>query len=143
MHLFPSMWAYRHHFPTENAHDGHLTHDCGVEVEFDQSSHSSHHDEHLIEGKLGNVRKIEETMQVDLSSFQCVIFKCKWWDTFDWNNVKVDHDSGKICINSKKMLVETKEPYVFSKHCNRVNSNVLHRDWWFVLIHDPRYKHLF
>jgi hypothetical protein len=35
-------------------------------------------------------------------------------------NVKEDHDSGIVCINSKKMWVETKEPYVLQKHCNQV-----------------------
>ena len=122
-----------------------MTQDCGVEVKFDQSSCSSHHDENLIEGKLGYVEKIQEIMQVDFSSFQCVILKCKWWDTFDLNNLKVDHDSGKICINSKKMLVETTEPYVFPKHCNQVffHPDVLDWDLWFVLRHDPRSKHIF
>ena len=84
-------------------------------------------------------------MQVDFSSFECVIFKCKWWDAFDWNNVKVDHDSGLICINSKKILTKTKEPYVFPKHCNQVffYPDVLHWVWWFVLRHDSISKHLF
>ena len=54
-------------------------------------------------GKLSYVGKKQEIMQVDFSSFQCVIFKCKWC-TFDWNNVKVDHDSGIIGISSKKMV---------------------------------------
>ena len=97
-----------------------MTQDCGVEVDFDQSSCSSHCDENLIEGKLGYVGKIQEIMQVGFSSFQCVIFKCKWWDTFDRNNVKVDPNSGLICINSKKMLVETKDPYALQKDCNQM-----------------------
>jgi hypothetical protein len=57
---------------------------------------------------------------VDFSSFQCLIFRCKWWDTFDRNNVKEDRDSGMICINSKMMWDEAKEPYVFPKHCNQM-----------------------
>ena len=82
---------------------------------------------------------------MDFSYFQCNIFKCKWWDTFDWNNIKVDLDSGIIGINSKKTLVETNEPYVFPKHFNEVfsYSDVLDQDWWFVLRHDLRSKHLF
>jgi hypothetical protein len=71
------MWAYGHHFHTEYVDDGHITQDCGVEVEFDQSSHASHRDQNLIEGKLGYIGKIQEIMQVDFSSFQCVIFCCK------------------------------------------------------------------
>jgi hypothetical protein len=56
-----------------------------------------------------------------------------------------DRDSGIICINSKKMWVETKEPYVFPKHCNQVffYLYVLDGDWWFVLRHDPISKHIF
>jgi hypothetical protein len=90
-------------------------------------------------------QKIQRIMQVDFSSFQCVIFRSKWWDTFDQSYVKVDHDNGLICIKSKSMWDETKNPYVFPKHCNQVffYSNVLDRDWWFVLKHDPRSKHLF
>jgi hypothetical protein len=33
-----------------------------VEVEFDQSSHASHHDQNLIEGEFGYARKIQEIM---------------------------------------------------------------------------------
>ena len=57
--------------------------DCGVEVEFDQSSCASHRDKNLIRGTLGYVGKIQEIIQVDFSSFQYDIFTCKWWDTFD------------------------------------------------------------
>ena len=32
--------------------DGHVTLDCRVEIDFDQSSHASHHDENLMEGSL-------------------------------------------------------------------------------------------
>jgi hypothetical protein len=67
-----------------------------------------------------------------------VIFRCKWWDTFDRNNVKEYCDSGMICFNSKKMWDEAKEPYVFSKNYNQVffNPDVLDRDWWFVSRHN-------
>jgi hypothetical protein len=51
------MWAYGHHFHTEDVDDGHVTLDYGVEVEFNQSSHASHHDQNLIEGKLGYIGK--------------------------------------------------------------------------------------
>jgi hypothetical protein len=100
VHLFLSVWENGHHFLTEYANEGHITQDCGVEVDFDQSSHAIHRDENLIEGKLGYIGKIQEIMQVYLSSFQCVIFCCKWWDTFHHRDVKEDCDSGIICINS-------------------------------------------
>ena len=116
------MWAYGHHFCTENADVGNITQYCGVEVEFNQSSRSSHRDQQLVRGTLGYVKKIQEIIEVDFSSFQCVIFRCKWRDTFDRNNVKEDHDSSLICINSRKMWDEVKEPYVFSKHCNQLFS---------------------
>jgi hypothetical protein len=50
-----------------------------------------------------------------------------------------DRDSGLICINSKKMWVESKEPYVFPKHCNQMSfyPDVLDGDWCFALRHNP------
>ena len=139
------MWAYGHHFCIENADVGNITQDRGVEVEFDQSSRSSHRDQQLVRGTLGYVGKIQEIIEVDFSSFQCFIFRCKWWDTFDQNNVKEDCDSRLICINSRKIWDEAKEPYVFHKHCKQVffHPNVLDRDWWFVLRHNHRLKHIF
>ena len=82
------MWVYGHHFRIENVNDGHMTQDCGVEVEFDQSSWASHRDQNLVQGMLGYVEKIQEIIEVDFSYFQCVIFRCKWCDTFDWNNLE-------------------------------------------------------
>ena len=124
------MCSYVHNFHTKDASDGRVTQDRGVEVKFDQSSRASHRDQNLIGGMLGYVKKIQEIIQVDFSSFQCVIFRCRWWDTFDGNNVNEDCDSGLICINSRKMRDENKEPYVFPKHCNQVffYRDVLDRD---------------
>ena len=114
------MWAYGHHCHIENVNDGNITQGCGVEVEFDQSFRSSHRDQQLVRGMLGYIGKIQEIIEVDFSSFQCVIFRCKWWDTFDQSNVKEDRDSKLICINSRKMWDEAKEPYVYPKHCNQM-----------------------
>jgi hypothetical protein len=61
------MWAYGHHFSTDYADDGHISQDCGVEVEFDQSSCASLCNENLIEGKLGYIEKIQKIMQVEFS----------------------------------------------------------------------------
>ena len=69
------MWAYGHHFHTENVDAGNITQDCGVEVEFDQSSRSSHPNQNLVRGMLGYVGNIQEIIEVDFSSFQCVIFR--------------------------------------------------------------------
>jgi hypothetical protein len=145
VHLFPSIWAYGHHFCTKYVDDGHITRYCGVEFKFNQSIHASHCDQNLIEGMLGYIGKIQEIMQVDFSSFQCVIFCFKWYDTFDWRNLKDNHDSVIICINFKKMWIESKEPYVFPKHCNQVffYPYMFDGDWWFVLRHDSRSKHHF
>ena len=52
------MWAYGHHFHTENVDHGHITQERGVKVQFDQSSQSSHHDQNLVRGVLGYVGKI-------------------------------------------------------------------------------------
>ena len=95
--------AYGRHFRTKDVDDGHVTLDYGVEVEFNQPSRANYHDENIIGGKLGYVKKIQEIMQVDFSSFQCIIFRCKWWNTFDQSNVKEDRDNGLICINSRRM----------------------------------------
>ena len=54
-------------------------------------------------GKLGYIRKMQEINQVEFVSFQCVIFRCKWWDTFNKNNVKEYRGSGLIDINSRRM----------------------------------------
>jgi hypothetical protein len=54
------MWAYGHHFRTEDVDDGHMTQDCGVEFKFDQSSHTSHRDQNTIQGELGYIGKIQE-----------------------------------------------------------------------------------
>ena len=57
------MLAYGHHFCIEDTDDGHLTQDCGVEAEFDQFSCSSHHDQNLIEGKLGYVERYKRSFK--------------------------------------------------------------------------------
>jgi hypothetical protein len=79
---------------------------------------------------------------VDFSSFQCVIFFSKWWDTFNRRNLKEDHESGLICINSKKMWVETTK-LCFPKTLQPSYPNVLDGDWWFIVRHDLRFKHIF
>ena len=66
------MWAYGQHFRTENADAGNITQDCGVEVEFDQSSRSSHRDQQLVRGTLGYVRKIQEIIEVDFYYFRVI-----------------------------------------------------------------------
>ena len=63
------MWELGNHFHIENVDAENITHDCGVEVEFNQSSQSSHRDQNLVRGTLGYVRKIQEIIEVDLSSF--------------------------------------------------------------------------
>ena len=112
------MCAYGHHFRTNNADVVNITQDCGVEVKFDQSNRASNCDKNLVRGMLGYVGKIQEIIEVDFYSFQCVTFRCKWRYTFDRNNVNEDRDSRLICINSRNMWDEAKEPYVFPKHCN-------------------------
>ena len=106
VYLFPSMWAYGHWFHTKEDDYGHLTQDCGVEVNFDHSRCDSNRDRNMIRGKLFYVGKIQEIIQVDFSYFQCLIFRCGWWDASNMNNVKEDRDSVLICINSRKMWDE-------------------------------------
>jgi hypothetical protein len=68
------MWEYGHNFKIKYVDDGNITQDCGVEVDFNQSSHASHHYQNLIERKLDYIVKIQEIMQVDFSTFQCIIY---------------------------------------------------------------------
>jgi hypothetical protein len=117
VYLFPSMWAYGNQFCNEYVDEGHITQDCGVEVELDQTSCVSHRNENPIDGKLGYIGKIQEIMQVDLSSFQCVVFCHKWWDTFDQRNVKEDCDGGLICI--KCFFFTKTEIYIYIKRHDR------------------------
>ena len=63
------MWEYGHHFCKEDANDGCMTQDYGVEVEFNQSSCARHHEKNLMQGTLGYIGKIQEIIEVDLSSF--------------------------------------------------------------------------
>ena len=109
-----------------------------MEVEFNQSSHANYYDQNRIEEKLGYIGKIQEIILVDFTSLHCVIFRCKWRNTFDQNNVKEYHDNGLICINSIRVWDETKEPCIFPKQRNQVffYLDVLVRNWWFILSHD-------
>lgn len=117
------MWPYGNNFDMEDVDDGCMTQNYGVEVEFSQSSHASHYDQNLIKQILGYIRKIQEIIEVDFSSFQCVIFRCKWWDAFYRNNVKEYCDSVLLCIYSRNVWYEARDPYIFAKHYNQVFFN--------------------
>jgi hypothetical protein len=52
------MWEYGYHFQIEDVDDENATLDYGVEIEFNQYSHASHHDQNLIEGMLGYIGNI-------------------------------------------------------------------------------------
>jgi hypothetical protein len=116
MHLFPSMWAYEHHFHTEDVDDGHMTQECRVKFDFNEYSHVIHRDQNIIHQKIGYIRNIQEIIRVDFSSFQCVSFRCKWWDTFDRNNVKEDCDSGMIYVSSLKICGTNLRSLMFSQN---------------------------
>jgi hypothetical protein len=57
------MWAYGHNFRTEDVDDGQMAQECGVEVEFDQYSCASHHDQNTMNGKFDYVEKIQEIIE--------------------------------------------------------------------------------
>lgn len=107
----------------------------GGEVVFDQFSHASYHDHALMQGTLGYVGKIQEIVQVDFSSFQCVTFMCKWWDTFYRKYLssleRCGMELGRLMFSQN-----TATNWLFYP-------DVLDRDWWFVWRHDPRSKHIF
>jgi hypothetical protein len=66
-------------------------------------------------------------MQVDFLSFQCVIFKCKWRDTFNQSNVKECNDNGLICINSKTTWDENELMFFQNTTTNFFNLDILDR----------------
>ena len=68
------MSAYGHHFHKENSDARNIKQDCGVEVEFDQSSRSNHHDQNLVRGMLGYVEKIQEIIEVGFLFFPMCYF---------------------------------------------------------------------
>ena len=70
------MWAYGHHFHTENDDDGHITQYYGVEAEFDQSSRSSHRDQNLVRGTLGYVEIYKRSLKWTSLLFN-VLFLCE------------------------------------------------------------------
>jgi hypothetical protein len=81
---------------------------------------------------------------VDFSSFQCVIFSCKWHDTFDWSNEKEDCDSGLVCIKSKKCGLKQRSLMFFQNTTTKCfYPDMLNQDWWFILRHDLRLKCMF
>jgi hypothetical protein len=59
---FPYTWAFGHHFHNEEGDSGHLTFDCRVEFEINQSSHPRLYEKNLIERKIGYIRKLQEIM---------------------------------------------------------------------------------
>ena len=106
------MWAYGQHFRKEKNYERRMIFDCGVMADFDQESHASLRDINLIQGKLKYVGKIQEIIQYDYRSFQCVIFKCKWFDTLNRRTILYDRPSDYFAINYTCILPNNKEPYI-------------------------------
>lgn len=119
MRKYPAMWAYGHHYRVERVDAKRRSFDCGVMVDFKQSSRASSKDKNVIEGNLQYVGKIQEIIELDYRSFKCSIFKCKWYEAF---NMTQRHDihSGLFSIDSSKYLPLDKEPYVLPIHCEQV-----------------------
>ena len=113
------MWAYGRHYRVERVDVNRRTFDCGVMVDFKQSSRASSKDKNIVEGNLQYVGKIQEIIELDYRSFKCCIFKCKWYEAFERTR-RHDTHSGLFSIDSSKYLLEDKEPYVLPIHCEQV-----------------------
>ena len=121
------MWEYGHHYHVERVCVKKRSFDCGVMVDFKQSSRSSSKDKNIVEGNLQYVGKIKEIIELDYRSFKCCIFKCKWYEAFERTR-RHDAHCGLFSIDSSKYLLEDKEPYVLPIHCEQVffsqNNNI-------------------
>ena len=80
---YPAMWAYGRHYRVESIDVKRRSFDCGIMVDFKQSSQASSKDKNIIEGNLQYVGKIQEIIELDCNSFKCCIFKCRWYEAFD------------------------------------------------------------
>jgi len=134
------MWAYGQHFRIEKIDHNRVTFDYGVMVNFHQAIHECKIDKNLIEGTLQHVGKIQQIIQLDYRSFQCVVFICKWFDTLDRRTILHDDNSEYYLINYIKYLAEDKEPYVLPQHCSQVCFYLYVEDetMQFVINIDPR-----
>ena len=88
-------------------------------VDFKESSRASSKDKNIIEGNLQYVGKIQEIIELDYRSFKCCIFKCRWYEAFERTG-RHDTHSGLFSIDSSRLLLEDKEPYVLPIHCEQV-----------------------
>ena len=116
---YPTMWAYGQHYYVESVDVKRRSFDCGVMVDFKQSSRASSKDKNVIEGNLQYVGKIQEIIELDYRSFKCSIFKCKWYEAFN-RTKRNDIHSGLFSIDSSKYLPQDEEPYVLPIHCEQV-----------------------
>ena len=113
------MWAYGRHYRVESVDVKRRSFDCGIMVDFKQSSRASSKDKNIIEGNLQYVGKIQEIIELDYRSFKCCIFKCRWYEAFERTR-RHDSHSGLFSIDSSRLLPEDKEPYVLPIHCEQV-----------------------
>ena len=113
------MWAYGHHYRVERVDAKRRSFDCGVMVDFKQSSRASSKDKNVIEGNLQYVGKIQEIIELDYHSFKCCIFNCKWYEAFNMTRIH-DIRSGLFYIYSSKYIPQYKEPYVLPIHYEHV-----------------------
>jgi hypothetical protein len=71
------------YFRVERVHNGKQARDYGVSISFDQTSCAISWAANLIQEQLGYVNTIQDVIELDYRSFQCVFFKYKWFNIFD------------------------------------------------------------
>ena len=75
MRKYPAMWAYGRHYRVESIDVKRRSFDCGIMVDFKQSSQASSKDKNIIEGNVQYVGKIQEMIELNYRSFKCYIFQ--------------------------------------------------------------------
>jgi hypothetical protein len=115
----PTMWAYGLNYHVESVDVKRQSFDYGIMVDFKKFSRPSSKDKNIIEGNLQYVGKIQEIIELDYRSFKCCIFKCRWYEAFEWTQ-RHDTYSGLLSIDSLRFLPKDKEPYILPIHCEQV-----------------------
>ena len=74
------MWAYGWHYHVEIVDVKRWYFDCGIMVDFKQSSRPTSKYKNIIEGDLQYVGIIKEIIEMDYHSYKYCIFKCIWYE---------------------------------------------------------------
>jgi hypothetical protein len=78
---------------------------CGVKVAFQQISDAHALDKNVIDNELECVEPIQQIIEIQYSeSFKPVLFKCKWFETFNRSHARSYKGTNFLSINSSNCL---------------------------------------